>query len=404
MKKKHRLRYRITCQVTGAMQVFYLIVILLMLSCSKPQLSNFREGAEEIVIDVKNPTAISLDSMINRVEYIKLETTDESLFKSVSQILFVDSFIVISDQSVVRVFDLSGKFIRSLGHRGQGPGEYIDVDYLTVDPADNSLTIFDRGLAREIHYNITDSTFMYTKRRPFYADNFEYLISGLKAYNCLSIPDPKLRKYKNSLLVVTDRDNNIIYGDFEKYYKENIWEYRMLKALYRFGNEVYFSPDFSNMIYQITDSMVIPKYYLNIAWNGMPPIDRTITNEIMGDYFKRYFVFNGEFIELKDFSYINVSVPDASDSFVIYSHLRKKTYFTNLDGSHPLFIFIRNAPIARYQDNAVVFEVAPRHLLMGKEDLYKYFGNYKSLLDDLFTGLDEESNSILVICHLNKDM
>jgi len=379
-------------------------MVLFLFSCSNLQISNFREGAEEIVIDVKNPTAISLDSMINRVEYIKLETTNESLFKSISQILFVDSFIVISDQSVVHVFDLSGKFIRSLGRRGQGPCEYIDVDYLTVNPADNSLTIYDRGLDREIHYNITDGSYMYTQTKPFMAFSFEYLESGFKAYDFIATSDPKLGKYKKNSLIVTDKDNNIIFGDLDKYYKNDIYSFTMLKQLYRFGNKVYFSPDFSNMIYQVTDSMVIPKYYLNIASTGMPPIDRSITNEIMTDYFKRYIVFNGEFIELKDLSYISVFVPNGNRPFVIYSHSRKKTYFTTLDGTHPMFLFIRKPPIARYQDNAVVFEVSPWHLLENKEKLYEYFRSYKSLLDDLFTGLDEESNSILVICHLNKDM
>ena len=178
----------------------------------------------------------------------------------------------------------------------------------------------------------------------------------------------------------------------------------MQKSLYRFDNKIYFSPDFSNMIYLVTDTMVIPKYYINIASYGMPPIDKSITNEIMEDYHKRYFFFNGEFIELKDFSYINVFVPDASNSFVIYSHIRKLTYFSTLYGTHPMFLFIRRSPIARYQDNAVVFEVSPWSLLMNKDKLYELFGSYKSFLDELFVDLDEDSNSMLVICHLNENM
>jgi len=108
---------------------------------------------------------------------------------------------------------------------------------------------------------------------------------------------------------------------------------------------------------------------------------------------------------LKDLSFINIFIPGGSTPFVVYSHARKKTYFSSLEGTRPMFLFIRTIPIARYGDNAVVFEVSPWHLFMNREPLYEYFGqHYKSFLDDLYSGLDKESNSILLICHLNKDI
>jgi hypothetical protein len=56
-----------------------------------------------------------------------------------------------------------------------------------------------------------------------------------------------------------------------------------------------YTPCLSNIIYQVTDSRVIPKYYINIARNGMPPINNQITDEIFDEYRKKYFRFNGDF-------------------------------------------------------------------------------------------------------------
>ncbi|MGH7469970.1 MAG: 6-bladed beta-propeller [Longimicrobiales bacterium] len=46
------------------------------------------------------------------------------------------------EDDIPRVFDANGKFLRAVGRKGKGPGEYIDISALTLLPGD-SVLIFD---------------------------------------------------------------------------------------------------------------------------------------------------------------------------------------------------------------------------------------------------------------------
>jgi hypothetical protein len=150
--------------------------------------------------------------------------------------------------------------------------------------------------------------------------------------------------------------------------------------------------------------MVVPKYYINIVWNGMPlPFDNQTTNELFDDYCTRYYWFNGNIIELKDFTYINIVTP-MGNPFVLYSHSYKQTFFSTDAGSHPLFPFLKDKePKARYGDNTVVFDVPAHHLMINKEEWYKHEPD-KQFLEDLYGGLTEDSNPVLVFCRLNTNI
>jgi len=93
---------------------FYLILFLS--SCNEKEHKNSILDAEEIVVDAKNQTALPYDSIITKIDYIKLETTDTNLIGQISQLLFIDSLIVVVDQEKAQsayVFDLTGKFLYS---------------------------------------------------------------------------------------------------------------------------------------------------------------------------------------------------------------------------------------------------------------------------------------------------
>jgi hypothetical protein len=179
------------------------------------------------------------------------------------------------------------------------------------------------------------------------------------------------------------------------------FDYSSHKPLRKFNNEIYFTPDFSNIVYLVTDSMVIPKYCINIAWNGMPPMNKQITNDLFQEYCNKHFIFNSDYIELRDFTYLNIMAPRGYP-FVVYSHAKKQTFFSTDQGKHPLFPFLKDMPPkARYRDNTVVFDVPAFHLIMNKEEWYKYEPD-KKWLDGLYDGLTEDSNPVLVFCQLNE--
>ncbi len=378
--------------------------ILLFHSCSTP-VTNEITGAQEILIDVKHQSAISLDSIIEKIEYIKLETTNNNIIGQISQLFFIDSLLIVVDSKVamtINVFNFAGQFKYSIGKQGNGPGEYVQISNVCIEPQNKLINILDRMQNRVISYAL-DGSYKQMENTPFPLLYFEFLETGNRAYYKSGLVDPVFGNFINNPLIVTDSMNNIIYGSCADLYVANQFDYEMNKPLRKFNNEVYFSPNFSNVIYTVTDSIVIPKYYINIAWNGMPPINTKTTNELFREYCSKHFIFNGDIIELKDLTFINIMTPSGYP-FVIYSHAKQKTFFSTDHGNHPLFPFLKNlAPKTCYNDNVVVFDISSFSLMLNKKELYQSTSD-KKLLDDLYDGLTEDANPILLLCRLNKNI
>ncbi|OJV31774.1 MAG: hypothetical protein BGO29_01265 [Bacteroidales bacterium 36-12] len=374
-----------------------------MYSCTSSPTKNKMTGAEEIVIDAQNQNALSLDSLIKKVEFIKLETINDNFVGIISQILITDSFIVVVDgryAKVIRVFDINGKYKNSIGSIGRGPGEYVGIISVCLSHDKKRVVIHDTMQQKIIYYKL-NGEYEHSENQAILCNKFEYFPDGNKAYHTGSWGAIELGQYKDSALVVTNNKDSILYGACYEFYKDGQFAYKMKQSLWRFQDEIYFSPGFSRTIYQVTDSMVIPKYQITIVSNAMPELDNRITSDQFSKYCREYYYFNGDMIELKDLTHINISTPSGYP-FVVYSHSKKQTFFSTDQGSHPLFPFLKGlAPHARYGDNAVVFTVSAYHLMINKEEWYKYEPD-RQFLEDLYGDLTIDSNPVLVICHLNE--
>ena len=58
---------------------------------------------------------------------------EEKFLRDIRNVVFTDDNIVVNDFNTVLLFDKKGNFIRQIGRRGQGPGEYLWVHGTAVD-------------------------------------------------------------------------------------------------------------------------------------------------------------------------------------------------------------------------------------------------------------------------------
>lgn len=386
------------------LNIFSFLSVFFLISCNKiaPQKALSKiSNIEEIIVDPQDGAFLPLDSIVRQVNYIKLTLNDENLIGEISQILFVDSLLIVIDNEVaksVNVFDHQGNFKYSIGQRGNGPGEFVEPTHVCIMPNEKKIAVLDRPQKRVLYFDY-NGNFAQMERTPFMLEKFEYLQSGSKAFSVSGMKDPALGKFKENTLIVTDSDNSILYGACHDYYDANRFTYVMNSSLWKYADQVFFSPNFSDTIYSVKEDSLIAKYYINIKENKIPAINEHTTNEVFENNSETYYYFNGNFIELSDFSIINIFTPHGCP-FVLYSHKSKKTFLNNGYSNHPFSVFLEKIPLTRYQNNCVV-GVAHSHMILAqKANMYKS-GVFDEILDPLFEGLTEDSNPVLFFYYIN---
>ena len=115
------------------MRFFYFFLISALFTYSCRNVKN--GGLMEVVIDVGLDFGLQLSEITEEITAIELELTDESMINPdhTHKVHIFDNLIFISELNELLMFDRKGKFIRSIGSRGQGPGEYTNVNHFTID-------------------------------------------------------------------------------------------------------------------------------------------------------------------------------------------------------------------------------------------------------------------------------
>jgi hypothetical protein len=107
----------------------FFLVITAFLSCSK------KESALIQVPFDGTAHPLKLSEIVENSRIIKLETTDSSLINInyFRRAFFNDDYVVIAQIDKVFLFDGQGNFLRTIGRRGQGPGEFTSINATSVD-------------------------------------------------------------------------------------------------------------------------------------------------------------------------------------------------------------------------------------------------------------------------------
>jgi len=97
--------------------------------------------------------AVLMSEFSDSIEYIFLETTDACLIDAIDKIMIDDSLIFIFNKKQLLIFNVSGKFERSIGKVGKGPGEYLEIIDFTINSRENKIYILDVGQQKVIRYS-----------------------------------------------------------------------------------------------------------------------------------------------------------------------------------------------------------------------------------------------------------
>lgn len=129
------------------MKKLYTITLLLasmLLSCGGGKEEVQKEGGLPVLDLSKKYPEIKVDiHELGEVEYIPLETTDESVMTVGLKHFISDEYIIIQDLGVIQIFNRKGKHITRFDHTGPGPKEYHYIHGCKADFKAKELYIYD---------------------------------------------------------------------------------------------------------------------------------------------------------------------------------------------------------------------------------------------------------------------
>jgi hypothetical protein len=143
--------------------LFVVFIIFSIIGCAKQeQVEKIQEGGAEVIINHNEPyrvkgqpaslyleKEISIDMERDEIAEIGLPDVRGIEADSKGNIYF---FIFERSENFLFKFDKNGNFVRSLGRKGQGPGEIQRVSYCSIDSKDN-IIISDGGNRKIIFFN-----------------------------------------------------------------------------------------------------------------------------------------------------------------------------------------------------------------------------------------------------------
>lgn len=122
----------------------------------------------EIKFDPENMETcdLGLSDFIESIEYIPLETKDECLIGQGMLFDYDETHIVVkyNESESAYLFDRKGRFLRTIGTKGGGPEEFIDIHNVFLGSDNNSVII--AGLGKALCFN-KQGKYLYTTPLPF---------------------------------------------------------------------------------------------------------------------------------------------------------------------------------------------------------------------------------------------
>lgn len=379
--------------------LLFIILAFYCLSCSKNknavEVYEKRIQADPVVVDIdlscKN--TLLFDSLMELESVVKLETTNDNLIGRISNVLFANNRIVVVDWEVsksVTVYDSCGKYLNKIGQLGT-PEEYVFM-WQTSLMDSNYVSIMDMTAQKQKIFDL-NGKFTTSLDVPYWSD-YHYFLDG-KGSVCFCMDGMREASKDLPTLVICNADKKVLFKGFPS---ETTDRFRVttLDPLKKMGNKIFFNPPYTDTIFQVEPDRVIPYYFLDIKGKGK--VEKS-DKENADLFFKKLHsmpaYFNGEFVELDDYAVFYISEPKAPWlRFAIYSKQQKKTYYCN-GGYYDarLRFFIGNR--FYYQGNMLVASVNASTLLMFKDELYRFCKGEKKEIDELLSGLTEDSNPVL---------
>lgn len=379
------------------------IVTLLLGSCNRnADITNSSSDYSMDTIVCASTSDTPLDSIIAKIEYIKLKSTEEHPVGEIDNLLITPEHIIVADRHLAKsifIFDRQGKIQTVISRHGRGPQEYLSIFDVVLTPDQKRIAVLDNYGKKILYFDLAGN-FLFHKDTPFYPIFFKYLDDEnmLMVTYGLGADDPGLVSYphNNDLLYCTDTTMQIKKSFMPNQFSKEFGASCTPKVK-QFNSRVFASHIYSDTIYQVTPERMIPKYWIDLSpVDGIANFWKELTPEKQEDIINEVF-FNGEFLKNDHFAIfqpLGNNIPK-----ILFSKETKKCYYLGKNSSTALGIYVGSVRFA-YKDQFIA--VVPAFRLY--EDSKRRYVNqrYLKLIQEIGIGLAGNDDPVLLFYTLKE--
>jgi hypothetical protein len=246
---------------------------------------------------------MAYSDLFDSISLIKLETTKESLIGNIDKLISYNNFYFILDMAqskAVFEFDNKGKFLRKIGQKGKGPGEYLEPHDIAVDQFSGRIIIYD---GRKLLFYDFEGKFIEEIKLSFSFRSFSVLSKDVLAYYFdNSLKEKDLHKLKFNLLFV-NKKGKILSQSFDV--DENIYPTSGSRSFfYQYNQELLVSPSYSNTIYSVSTESIVPKFVINFDKYAIPKdfvLNAKTDNDFYRELKKSNYAFLRDYFETPNY-------------------------------------------------------------------------------------------------------
>lgn len=300
--------------------------IFFLFSCGRKSSNDNNNSFIKLDLFSEPSSVISnLSDIASNVEYIPLQTSENSLVSIISNVKTNGDIIIVYSFSFTKseliFFDRNGRYLKKLSKNGRGPGEYFVIGDFDMNSKANILVLLSNSII--IEYDIIGNEFVYNKSLNFKSTYYNrtdkinfipgqnnillsYLSTTFEKFRNLVINlngdtlDTRLNYYKFTIDPTQGKEIQVLASPYEN-------------ISYNYNKSLHFRDWFSDTVFTIDQSKnIIP--YLMFDSNG---------KQFSPDDLAKLYILQHSKGTYPD-NYVTVDYIMESPRFIVYNYIYKK--------------------------------------------------------------------------------
>lgn len=385
------------------MKYFSLILIGLLFSCNRntePSNTTHPDVTRIDTIACAPEYDTPLDSIIEKIDYVKLRSTENNPIGEVDALWITPDNIVVADYNLSKsifIFDRLGRLQATISRLGRGPQEYLSISDVTLTPDRQRVAVLDNHGKKILYYDLAGN-FLFRKELPFYPLHMRYLDEEnilLTTYG-LEEKDPGLASYAHNkdLLYCMDTTMQIRKSFMPNQFSEELSSWCSPNIKQFDDGRVYATHVYSDTVYQVTPEGLIARYWIDLSpVGGVANFWHGLTKEKLMSM-QEQTKFGGEFLENDRFAFFRIL---GSEPTILHSKKSGKNYYLSNRSFTVLGGYVRTVTFA-YGDQFI--KVVPAYRLSKVEEYVDQ--TYMDLAKEIATDLNEDDDPVLLFFTLKE--